>query len=449
MTCRGLIAMALVANLLPGLAGMALAQTALPLRGTLEDGALEEQAPTTSRLAATALTVNPEEPPAPPRRRETTDDPYAPQGIGQGVLRLYPSLTIGTVYSSNVNSSVNDPKGDIGLLLKPSLRFDSDWVRHSWTGGASGNLVFYAEQNELNARSFDAFQRLRLDVRRDTQLNLDASYALDQTGTGDSNVPATAKGYETEHTLAAAAALVHDFGPLSGQVRTGVAGHIFEDVKLNGGGSQSNSDRDYIEPLLSLRMTYTDPPMLKPYVEAAYTPRIHNDSRDRNGLRRDSQGIGLTAGIEVDAGPLWTGDVGLTYLHRRYSDSALSATDAFGAASSLTWQPTELTRIVMSAGTSISETTSANVSGNPTWTARIDATQALRDNIDLSAGAGVTFEDIGAGTDTTYDANLALSWKFNPTLSWTAAYDLTWLDAGTPGRDYTEHRLSTGVTLSR
>ena len=83
------------------------------------------------------------------------------------------------------------------------------------------------------------------------------------------------------------------------------------------------------------------------------------------------------------------------------------------------------------------------------WTASIAANHALRDNLDISARAGIEIEDTGTAIDTTYDANVGLSWKLNPVLSWTAAYDLTWLDAGTGGRSYTEYRVSAGVTFSR
>ena len=444
MSGRWMIAAVLGVGLLPGVAAVAYAQSILPLRGTVE----EPPPQLTSDLATTSLDIAPLEP-ASPRRRQAISDPYAPQGIGNGGLRLFPALTVGTVYTSNVNSSASDPQSDIGLLLKPAIRFESDWVRHSWTGSANGNLILYQDNGELDTKSLDIAQRLRLDVRRDTTATFDARYGIDQTGLGGSDVPATAIGNRTEHTLSGRGALRHDFGPMAGEVRAGLTGRFFADVDLSGGGTENNDDRDYAEPSLTLRATYTDPPVFKPYVEAAYTPRLHLQTPDRNGLQRDSQGLGLAAGVEVLAGPIWSGELGLTYLHRNYEDQALDPVNAFGATGSLTWSPTELTRIVFGAGTSISETVSAAQSGNPTWTASIAANHALRDNLDLLAGASVEIEDTGAAIDTTYDANVGLSWKLNPVLSWTAGYDLTWLDAGTAGRSYTEHRVSAGVTLSR
>ena len=235
---------------------------------------------------------------------------------------------------------------------------------------------------------------------------------------------------------------------MQAQLRAGATARFFEDVDLVGGGKEVNKDRDYLETALAFRATYSDLQVLRPYVEASYTPRVHTQTFDRFGLRRDSQGFGLAGGITFSGDAVWSGDLGVTYLHRDYADPLLASVDAFGLTGSLTWNPTEITRVVMSAGTEISEVSSASRSADPVWTGRTALTHGLRDNVDLLAGAGVEIEDTGTGYDVTYDANLGLAWKLNPELTWTAGYDLTWLDSATAGRSYAEHRLSTGLTYN-
>ena len=115
----------------------------------------------------------------------------------------------------------------------------------------------------------------------------------------------------------------------------------------------------------------------------------------------------------------------------------------------MTWSPNDLTKVVMTAGTALDETTQADMPATATWTAGVGMTYGLRDNIDLLAGAAIEIEDTGRGVDTTYDGSIGVAWKLNPMMAWTAGYDLTWFDAGTTGGDYVEHRLRTGVTLSR
>ncbi len=452
MMRRASIVAVLATCFLSGTAGLGLAQSAPPLRGSLEEeAAAVPPPPVRTELSETVLEIKPQDPlipstgaivpeePPPPRRRIRPADPYAPTGIGNTGIRFYPSITVGVVHSSNVNQSKTQPESASGLLLRPGYRLESNWVRHSLTAELDGNLVSYEGTDDYDTRNLNVFQRLRLDVRRHTTATLDSRYVLDQSGGDDA----------TEHRLSSSAALAHDFGPMTAAIRTGTTAAFFEDLKLQGGGSISNEDQNYIEPSVSIRTTYNQPQALRPYVEAEYTPRFHTREFDRNGLRRDSHGFGLTAGVEIAAGPLWSGDLGLTYLHRNYKDARLDAVNSLGLVGNLTWSPTDLTSVVMTAGTSLGETTSANVSATRDWTASVDITHALRDNIDLSAGASVEIEDFDGAADKTYDLNLGLSWKLNPVLSWTAAYDMTWLDAANSAQSYVEHRISTGLTLRR
>jgi hypothetical protein len=427
-----------------GAAIPALAQSFPPLRGTLDQQAgagaeIPAPAPVVAKLAETKLEIEPlEPPPALPKRRVKTD-PYAPLGIGNPGLRLYPSITVGAAYSSNVNNSHDDPQGDAGLLLKPALRLKSDWPRHALTAGLDGDLVYYRDHDQFDTRTLDVFQRLRLDVRRHTTAEIDTRYNIDQPAGEDAS----------EHTLAGSVGVIHDFGPVNATLKGGARAKFFEDTDLAGGGTLDNGDRDYIEPSISVRASYALSGMLRPFIEATYAPRFHHTTPDRNGLDRDSEGYGLIAGVEVAAGPIWTGELGLTYLHRYYEDQNLDAVDALGFSGSLTWSPTELTRIVMATGTAIEEASSTATSATPTWNASVALTHAVRENIDVAASGSIEIEDLGSSFDKTYDASLGVSWKFNPVLAWTAGYDLTWLDAGRPDDSYVEHRIWTGLTVSR
>ena len=83
---------------------------------------------------------------------------------------------------------------------------------------------------------------------------------------------------------------------LEGRAKLGIERQIYEDVELSGGGTEDNSDRNNYTPSLALRLSYTDPPALKPFVELTYAPRFHDEKFDRNGLRRNSQGIDCKCG---------------------------------------------------------------------------------------------------------------------------------------------------------
>ena len=418
------------------------------LRPTIaEDEAQVE--PVQEPAVVPSLTIVPQVEQAPLKAIRPTLDPYAAPGMKLGGIILYSELGAGTVYTSNVGGSATDAKSDVGLSLKPTLRFESDWVRHSWTGQAAGDFTAYLENDDFNSSQIDAGSQFRLDIRHTTRAEFDASYALGQVSSADSEVPDTAIGNRTDHTLAANAAIIHDFGGLEGRAKLGIERQIFENVKLSGGGTEDNSDRNNYTPSLSLRLSYTDPPALKPFVELAYAPRFHDEKIDRNGLRRDSQGLTAGLGVALDQGPLWLGEMALVYAMRDYEDSALDTIDAIGINGNLTWSPTDLTSVVMTLATSLDESSSATTSGTKTWSGRIDVAHELRENVTLLGGFGVEFEKFTGGTDTTFASNIGFEWQLNPNLAWTAGYDGTWLDAAVSGGNYNEQRLMTGIVLRR
>ena len=263
--CLRLGSVCVVAGLF-GAASAAHGETTDLLRPAIvEDDAQAD--PAENQAVVPSLTIAPEEEQAPLKAARPIADPYAATGVGTGGMTFYPSLETGTVYTSNVAAAATGAKPDVGLYVKPSLRFASDWVRHAWEGQASGDFIAYLEEQNLNSLQADASSNFRLDIRHTTRAEFDASYALDQTGLASSEVPDTATGNRTDQTLAANVALIHDFGPLEGQAKAGIQREIYGDVDLSGGGKEDNSDRNNYMPSLGLRLSYVEPPALKPFVE--------------------------------------------------------------------------------------------------------------------------------------------------------------------------------------
>ena len=441
-----LLSVCVVAGLF-GTAGHVYAQEADGLRSTL-DG---ETAPDDKAISAPSqLTITPEvEPQTAPRRRTKLTNPYAPLGIDLGGIKLFPLLQVDSVYSSNAAQASSNPQSTVGLHLKPTLRFESDWVRHSWAGQASGDITAYLKKDVASSKSIDLSNKFILDIRHDTHAEFDASYRLSQIGSEDSEVPSTAIGNRTDHTLIADAAITHDHGPLTGSLKLGLTREIFEDVKLSGGGTEDNADRNNYTPSVGLRLDYTDPPALKPFVDITYAPRFHDEKLDRNGLARDSQGVAASLGVTLDRGPIWSGEAAIVYTVRDYKDANLATNAALGINGNLTWKPTDLTSMVLTLATDLNETSSAASSGSRIYSSRVDVTHALRDNVNLLAGFGVSLDDDVAGVDKTITSKLGVEWQLNPDLAWTASYDGTWFDGATAGDNYNEQRISTGIILLR
>jgi hypothetical protein len=435
---------------LMGLATDVAAQEADTLEPTITDDAAGTELPNPLALKPLpSIDAIQQEEDARSKRPAKIVDPYAPQGIDTGGLRLFPSIEMGAETTSNVAQSPDDATSAVGLAVKPGLRLQSDWSRHELTGQAVGDFVFFPKHSENDRRALDADANFRLDIRHTTKADFGAFYTLDQAGRENSDVPDAAAERRTDQTFGARVALTQDLGGIVAAPRLGLAREIFSDVKLVGGGTEDNSDRNLIAPSAGLRLTYADPPVIKPFIDVSTSYRIHDDRRDRNGFKRDALDLDAQVGVVIENGPLWAGEVAVGYLHRAYEDPALDDVGAFGINGNLTWRPGELTRIVLSAGTNLDDTTAAGSTASRIYTARLDATQALRENLDLFAGGGVSLEKFDGATDKTYDATLGLNWQLTPDWAWTASYDATWFRGANSAEDYTEHRILTGIVLRR
>jgi hypothetical protein len=384
-----------------------------------------------------------------PRRRASIEDAYAAQGLPAGAFRLYPSLEIGSVVSSNPRLVSAGAKPDIGLRLKPQLRFESNWVRHSLTGSASLEAQQFVDNKDIKSITGSVQGALRLDVRRTTRSDIDWNYSAISTGIEDSELPATATGARLDHTLGVAASVTHDFGGIEGRLRFSVARNLFGDVDLSGGGKEDNEDRNYTQLSFAARAGLRNGAMVQPYGEIAYEPRVHDNKLDRNGVARNSQGLRLSAGVTIADDPIWSGDIAANLELRDYTDDSLATALVPGLVADVTWQPTDLTRFEFNAGASLSETVAAGSSATKTWTAGVTATLALRENLDLSAGIRAELERSSGQSTLTTTGTLGMSWTLNPSLVLGASYEGTFVNGATSGDDYTDHRLLTSIILRR
>jgi hypothetical protein len=385
------------------------------------------------------------------RKKRVITDPYAPIGIGIGTggIRLFPALEIDAIIASNPQKSSTNPQAGLGLILKPSLSFASDWSRHSWTGLATGEWQRFST-DDFSTLTGSLQSDFRLDIRHTTHADFSANYDLNQTGIEDSQVPGDALNPRRDQSFGARAAITHDFGGLEGTATTSLTRNIFGDVDLVGGGTEDNADRNYWEPNLALRGSLGGAGApLKPFAEIIYAPRFHDQALDRNNQNRDSQGLALSAGVAFDHGPIWAGELALTDLLRSYTDPALGTANAFGVTGRVTWRPTEITTIEATSSLSLGETVTAGVAATKNWTGGLNLTHALRDNLSVLAGTSLSVQDTGTGVDHTNIATLGLNWEVNPNMSAGVTYTGTWFADGNGNGDYNDQRVMTRIILKQ
>ena len=422
----------------------------LPLKPSVLDdvGATADAVP----VKNVVLSIDEEETVVRPKKKKIIVDAYAPSGIDTGGVRLYPSLEIGGVFTSNVAQSGTIPKSDFGLRLRPSLRFETDWSRHRWTGQMSAEVLRYLSDPNLSTLTGSADTNFRLDIRHTTHADFSANFTANNTGLGDSSVPGNALEPRRDKNFGIGADLVHDFGKLEGSVKLAIARSVYDNVALVGGGTEQNADRNYIEPSLALRATLGDSvSRLRPFAEIAYAPRIHDQTIDDNGQKRDSQGLAGTVGFSFADDPIWQGDVALTYLVRNYADPALSSNSAFGLRGRVQWSPVAPLKLEAVSGVDLGETASVGIGGTKSWNAGLNLTYALHENINLLAGVGYTRGDVGTSVTSNKTVRAGFEWALNPNMSAALMYQGAWYDDGVTlgAGDYSEQRVMTSIVLKR
>jgi hypothetical protein len=436
----------LSAALLAGAASAAFAQEATDLR--LEtDSVIEEQAPIT-KTKASAITIGDDGEEKPVRKKRVTEDPYAAQGIEAGAFRLFPSLEVGSLATSNVSRTATNKKSDFALRVRPEVRFESDWVRHRLTGQAALQTQRYLDNKDLSTVDGTVGMALRLDVRHTTSADIDWSYTATTTGAGSKTLPSNARGTRFDQTYRARAAITHDFGGVEGRLRVGVARNVFGDVETIGCCVEDNSDRDYLQGQIAARASLSTGAIVRPFAEVAYEPRLYEKPKDRNGIKRSSQGLRLSTGVAFDDS-IWSGEAAANLEFRNYEDKVLDDVLVPGLVANIGWQPTDLTRFEFNSGVSVGDTLAATEGGTSNWTANATATHAVRENVDLVAGAGLAVQRSAGQTDFTSTAMLGVNWTLNPYLVWSTRYEGTWFKGAASGSDYADHRILASIILRR
>ncbi len=378
------------------------------------------------------------------------DEDHQPLGLRAGGFIMFPSVETGIEATDNVFRATTGARDDLGYFVAPSMRIESDWVRHSVSLDASSRHVFYFDNPSEDELDLDISGDVTIDIRRDTTLELEGGYSLDQEGRGDIDVPGAAAERPNEHTLEGNATLTRAFNRLEVAVEGAIEHNIFEDVDLIGGGQQNNTDRNFTEYEGTLRVGYDISPKLQPFVRAGYSIRRHEEEIDDNGLRRDSDGVSVEAGVGIEITSILTGELAVGYVHRDFEDGALNNIDGVTFDGTLEWRPSEITTIAFTASTEVEETGTGTLSGSIERRLGVSINHELRRNLMVGGSVDYTFEDFTGGSleEETLFLALGLTYQLNRSVALRLGYSFEDFQSNS-GRAYTENRFLAGWLIQR
>jgi hypothetical protein len=418
----------------------AAAPPAPPPRGSR--AALANRADVTAHGAAPALRQLRKPPPE--------DDPFAPVGLRAGAFLLRPALELTTGYDTNPARS-GGGRGSSLLIAAPELKVNSDWERHELTAKVRGSYSEYPQVPFANRPFLDAKVDGRIDVSRETRLDLEGRILLSTDNPGSPNLPADLAKLPVYTDVGGTAGIDRRFNRLDLSLKGAVDRIEYQDSVLTDGSTFSNKDRDYVQYGAQARAGYEITPGLKPFVELDTDARIHDLAIDSSGFARDSEGITPRIGTTFELTRKLTGEISIGYLTRTYKDSRLPDLRGLIADGSLVWTATGLTTVKLTAKSTAEESTLPGVSGLFRREAGIEIGHAFRRWLIGTVKVGWGLDDyVGFNReDRRYSASLALVYKLSRTMQLTGELRKDLLRSNVAGADYTATTFLAGMRLQR
>jgi hypothetical protein len=387
--------------------------------------------------------------------RTLVAEDYAPVGFRVGTVTLAPSVTEGLGYDSNVN----------GLHLGPSVLVESQ-----------GNVVARTDASQFNlSAELTLDDRRYLAVPSQSSTNWTASlgatynFGTDQLGLSYSHLNLV----QTAGQIASSAVLPIPYhvdiltgsytfattGAFSLQPGFDIRSYGFDTIPVAGEG-YTDAIRNRVTAQESLVGRYELAPD-RDLLLVLNGTEIRYEHSLPNIPALNSNGGSVLAGLDYSATGVFRYRALVGYEVRNYQAGVYGQISSPIIEASVTWQPTLLTTVVLSARRDIEDSLSEAVSEFTYTTGSLSISHELRRNVELSASLQVQTADsrassvvtegsifnTEAGHQTIYSAGLSANWKLNRMLSLTLSDSFS-ARTGQRTTAYQENIVMLGIGLA-
>ena len=368
----------------------------------------------------------------------------AAPGIPVGSFILRPTLDVGL--TGQRENGVNSLLGDSALRLD----LNSDWARHEATLTLRGAYDQPLDDQGKGSPSGSIIGTARIDIKPDWDIAFEGTYDYSQQEISDPDYPSGATGRPSVHDLNGSTTLSGRFGRKVFELEGNVAHTEYE----NGQGTSGTIDQGFRDNSVfgaRLRVGYETPLGVTPFVEGEGARRIYDRVLDDNGIRRSSYTAIARAGIELDRGPVLTGEMAVGYGVNRLDDSGFDTIGALTLDGSLVWSPVRLVTITTNASTTFDPTTDAASAGSVTHNASVDFAYQWKQNLTLNWTGGLTRQAYqGTGQiDTTITAGFGATWKLSRWAWLTGGYVHEWADSTDAANRYQSDSLKVELRVQK
>lgn len=385
------------------------------------------------------------------RRGETVRSRERPEldalGARAGSFIIYPSFDINEEYNDNIYADEDDEESDFITTFIPALSINSDWNNHSLVLRGRGEIGRYLDNDAEDFEDYGVEALGRLDIRRDTALRARVGYEQSHDERSSPDDPTDASEPTVFDDLFASAELFQRFNRMNFRLGGSIDNFNFDDVQATDGTNINNDDRDRDEYEGYLRAGYEIVPQYEAFVRGAYFVRDYDAELDDRGVDRDSDGVEVIGGVELDFGGVTFGNVFAGYRSQDYDDPTLDSVDGPVVGADVTWNVTPLTTIMGSISREIRETTARDPVTNETASGRffttveLSADHELLRNLLLGASVSYSNDDFEGidRSDDIYRAGLNARYLINRYFQVIGGYRLRIRNSDNAASEFTEN----------
>ena len=383
-----------------------------------------------------------------PRRTILPDaNPFGPIGYGVGSTRIFPYVEQSLGFDSNPEQISTGVKSSPFSRTEGGFTVQSNWSVHELRGTVHGGYDDFFDNPRANRPDAVGVFDLRLDATRDTKLDGEARFNIDtqRPGSPELNVAVRDRPLITSvgTTLGATETI--------GRFDVGLHG-LFDRTAYDNGMLTDGTPIDLAfqnvnDYGVKLRVGYDLKPGLQPFAEVGYDRRVHDDTIDPFGYRRDSDGFGGRVGSTFEFGPVLTGTASVGYATRVYDDPRLKDLRGPTVSGSLAWAATPLTTLTLQGSTAFNETTVIGSSGIESRAVGVALSHALFRYLTITAAVGYQQDDyVGVPIiERTLTASLKADYHLTRSLVLTGTLSHQRLRSTVEGSDYTQDVALVGI----
>ena len=168
-----------------------------------------------------------------PRRRLLPDEtPFDPIGIQVGAFNFKPAIELTGGYDTNP-ARTSSPTPSWYSIVAPELKFNSNWARHEFTGDLRGSYYTYEELPSQNRPNVDGKLIGRIDVTRDTRVDLETKYLVGTDSPGSPNIQAGLAKLPIFTTYGGTVGFGHRFNRFDISLKGGAERTVYQELDLH------------------------------------------------------------------------------------------------------------------------------------------------------------------------------------------------------------------------